>query len=184
MVFNRTRLTIIVVSSLLSACNEPKEDTTENAFVRDHLAAWEGGIEQVLEIAEAMPEEHYGYTPHDSLMTFAEQLVHIAIHTKEIAYWYLEDTRYIDEEGYKERGNKLEKQELIELVEESLEEVSSLFLSLSDESLQEPIESFIGNQMSRREGLIFVHDHLTNHKAKLNVYLRLKGIQPVVYRYL
>jgi len=54
---------------------------------------------------------------------------------------------------------------------------------MSDEQLTESIKSFSGNDMTRMEGLLLVHDHLTNHKAKANLYVRISGNEPPAYRY-
>ena len=51
------------------------------------------------------------------------------------------------------------------------------------EVFTEEIKSFGGNQMSRLEGMLTVHDHMTNHKAKANLYVRISGNTPPSYKY-
>mgnify|MGYP003886721945 FL=1 len=53
----------------------------------------------------------------------------------------------------------------------------------NDQLLHEEVKSYMGNTMTRLEGMMFAHDHLTNHKAKANLYIRIAGIRPPTYRY-
>ena len=64
-----------------------------------------------------------------------------------------------------------------------LEATWEIMSSVSDQQLDEQIKSFRGNDFTRREGLITVHDHLTNHKAKANLYIRISGNTPPAYGY-
>ena len=171
---------VIIVLSL-SQCRPA--DIPSYRFVENHIPIWEESIKQVIAIAKSMPEENYSYRPTDSVMTFAEQLVHIAIHSKEIASWNLNDKR-LDE---RKRESKMiavsGKINVIEFVRYELNQVTKIFEGASDQKLVEMKTSFIGNEMTRQEGLIFVHDHLSNHKAKINLYLRLNNIIPPSYTY-
>ena len=77
----------------------------------------------------------------------------------------------------------MSKDEIKSMVKANLDETWEIMSSMSDEQLDEEIKSFSGNTMTRREGLMLVHDHLTNHKAKANLYVRISGNTPPSYRY-
>jgi len=38
-----------------------------------------------------------------------------------------------------------------------------------------------GNTVSRAFSLFYVQDHMANHRAKTNLYIRMNGIQPPEY---
>ncbi len=151
-------------------------------FVEGHAPVWDAAIAQVMELADAMPEDYYTYKPHDSIRTFAEQLVHIGGSSKFIANMFLKDIR---PEGPPPQMDvaAMSKAEIVEFVKTSLEETGEIMKSMSDEQLAEKIKSFSGNEMTRLEGLLLVHDHLTNHKGKANLYVRISGNDPPGYRY-
>lgn len=69
--------------------NEVSEPTYH--FVEGHAPVWDEAIAQVMELADAMPEDYYTYKPHDSVRTFAEQLVHIGASSKVIVNMFLKD---------------------------------------------------------------------------------------------
>jgi len=185
---NLTMAVIVVMAAFLTNCTQsnPVAESTEPEgptynFVEGHAPVWNEAIAQVLELAESMPEDSYSFTPHDSVRTFAQQLLHIGGASIVIANLFLKD---IQPEGPPQDPEvDMSKEEIIALVKQNLEETWDIMKSMSDEQLDEEVKSFAGNAMTRREGLMFVHDHLTNHKGKANLYVRISGNEPPAYRY-
>ena len=186
---NLTMVAILVMTAILTNCSqsnpaaesEEPEGPTYN-FVEGHAPVWNEAIAQILELAESMPEDSYGFTPHDSVRTFANQLLHIGGSSVMITNLFLKD---IQPEGPpQDPEGDMSKEEVIASVKQNLEETWEIMKSMSDQQLDEEIENpFSKNTMTRREGLMFVHDHLTNHKAKANLYVRISGNEPPSYRY-
>lgn len=176
---------------LLTYCTPPTDsaqaEETESVaptyvFATQHAMTWEEAIKQMDELADAMPEEMYDYKPHDSLMSFAEQLVHIGGSSKVMSNMFLKD---IQPDGPPPSldVSTMSKQEIKSMVRTNLEEAGEIMETVSDEQLQEEVKSFSGNMMTRRQAIMFIHDHLTNHKAKANLYVRVSGNEPPSYRY-
>lgn len=159
---------------------ESKEPTYKIANL--HAKIWDSTIEQILEIADAMPEDMMNYQPHDSLKTFAEQLVHISAASKGVSDFFLRDIPFEHASPDKDIAT-MTKSEIKKFVLNQMEMTKVNFLKTSDEDLMEEISSFSGNKMTRLEGLFMVQDHTSNHKAKLNLYLTISGNEPVPYRY-
>jgi uncharacterized damage-inducible protein DinB len=178
--------------AVMASCTQPKEeketneevvekvDTTYN-FVEGHAPVWAEATAQVVELVEAMPEEMYSYKPNDSSMTFAEQIVHIAGSSKTIANLLLKGEKPGDKPDMDIAA--MGKEDLKELVNKRLGETWDIMKTMSDQELLEKTKSFSGNEMTKLEGLLMVHDHLTNHKAKANLYIRVSGNEPPNYRY-
>lgn len=173
---------------LINGCNpgkstKPDSGTAEPTYriAWEHAKVWDEAIRQIMNLADAMPEDSLDYRPHDSIRTFAEQLVHIGESSRLIAHMYLKEAP--PKNNGKVDANSLSREELKEYVKTQLEEVGEIFRSMSDENLREEITSFSGKKMSKLEGMLNVHDHLTNHKAKANLYIRLIGGDPPAYHY-
>ena len=147
-----------------------------------HAPVWDEAIAHVMELADAMPEDYYDFKPPDSVRTFSGQLIHIGASSKVIANMFLKDIR---PEGPPPDMDvsAMTKAEIVAFVKTNLEETGEIMKSMSDEQLAEKVKSFSGNEMTRLEGLLFVHDHLTNHKGKANLYVRISGKEPPNYRY-
>lgn len=151
------------------------------SFVENHAPVWQEATEQMMELADAMPDDMYSYSPHDSVRTFAEQLVHVGGSSVMICNLFLKD---IQPSAPPEMDiASMSKSEVKEMVKAGLDQAWEIMSSMSDQQLDEEIKSFAGNTMTRREGMMLVHDHLTNHKAKANLYVRISGNEPPSYRY-
>lgn len=156
-------------------------DTTYT-FVEAQAPIWEEAIAQIEEIADAMPEDNYNYRPHDSVRTFAEQLIHIGGSSKVMANMFLKDEQPSGPPPEMD-ASAMSKDEVVEFVVTSLRDAGDIMSSVSDEALQEETQSFSGRNITRMQGLLMIHDHLTNHKAKANLYVRISGNDPPNYRY-
>ncbi|MEM9326947.1 MAG: DinB family protein [Bacteroidota bacterium] len=176
-------LALLIIQCAPGGKEEQLKTTPTYKIVEGHAPVWEGAIAQLLAMADSMPEDMYTYRPHDSIQTFAEQLIHIAQSSKVIANRFLKDVR---PEGPAPAidASQITRADLKALLKTSLRETWDIVETMSDDQLlHETCESFSGNTMSRLEGLLFVQDHLTNHKSKANLYIRVSGHQPPSYRY-
>ncbi len=152
----------------------------ESEWGKMYAPIWEGAQNQVLAIAEAMPEDKYNYRPTDVSRTFAEQMMHIAYASRFIAEAYLKG---VQAEYADPSPDGKSKAEIINFLEENLKACAEIFQSMSDEELKQEITTFAGNTMPKQQLIMFIHDHLTNHKAKSNLYIRMNGIEPPKYSY-
>src|SRR5213592_3860545 len=48
------------------------------SVVKELVATWQRAATEIIDVAEAMPEEKYGYKPTPEVATFRDQLVHLA----------------------------------------------------------------------------------------------------------
>src|SRR5436190_8189958 len=62
----------VVAPSSLSA------QSTSPSVVKELVATWQRAATELVDVAEAMPEEKYGYKPTPEIATFRDQLIHVA----------------------------------------------------------------------------------------------------------
>lgn len=159
--------------------NGQAERTPQTPFTQMYLKVWNTASEHCLEVARAMPEELYTYKPADVSKTFGEQMVHIA-HTAELL-----TQRYV--QGMEVKPNtpdasKMSKAEIIALLENGLAYVREVVYTVEQEQLDESCVMYhSGNTVSRAFALFYVQDHMNNHRAKANLYIRMNEIQPPEY---
>ncbi|PHS67006.1 MAG: DinB family protein [Flavobacterium sp.] len=146
--------------------------TPKTAF----LEKWENSKNYLLEIAEAMPEENYGFKPTEREMSFSEQLLHI----KQNMDWL--STSYFTEKEYTKAKKPLHKSkaEIISELKKSFDSVFEIIRTSPDESLQETVTFFAGPK-SKLQILNLLQDHVTHHRGQLIVYLNLKDVKPPKY---
>ncbi len=169
-------ITVLFFSTYTYAQSQaiPKTD-----FTKMYLPVWLEAREHCLAVANAMPEELYSYKPTEVSKTFAEQLVHIA-HTVELL-----TQRYV--QGMEVKPNtpdasKMTKAEIIELLEKGFEYTTNVIYTIEQKQLDETCVMYhSGNTVSRAFAFFYVQDHMANHRAKANLYIRMNAIQPPEY---
>ncbi|MEZ5018208.1 MAG: DinB family protein [Flavipsychrobacter sp.] len=182
--YAKSLLLLLSLSLLFTQCKEQQEQKAPSyTIAQEQIEVWDVAIEQVLELADAMPDELMNFRPHDSMRSFAEQLIHIGQSSEIITNLFLKDIPRPDNVPVINAAN-MTKADIKSYIKEKLEIARATMASMSNkELLNEEVTSFAGNKMTRLEGMQFVHDHLTNHKAKANLYMRLAGQIPPKYKY-
>lgn len=149
----------------------------QNAFLAEASEKWENAMAYTLELAEAMPAEHYDYRPTEEQMTFQEQLLHMAGNVAWLTHDYLGGPK--TEIDRKMTGAS--KAEVITVLRTALMHAQQALQQLPAEQLNERVDFFAG-PMSKRKIVLLLHDHLTHHRGQAIVYARLQGITPPRYR--
>lgn len=148
-------------------------------FTKMYLPVWQEATEHCMAVAQVMPEELYNYKPTDISKTFAEQMVHIG-HTVELL-----TQRYVqgmEVEPNTPDASKMTKDEIILYLQKGFNYVSRTIRTIEQEQLDETCVMYhSGNTVSRAFALFYVQDHMANHRAKSNLYLRMNGVEPPEY---
>jgi uncharacterized damage-inducible protein DinB len=156
-----------VMPSLLSA------QTPAPSLAKELAATFQRAATEILDVAEAMPAEKYGYKPTPEVASFGDQLVHVAGITQ----------RFIDSA----RGTKTEaahhgamaKPEVIGLLKKTFQGAQEMLTPLTDAQLLEPVKFPFGDRTVTRatfwQGSLY---QIRNHHGQLVVYLRMNGIVP------
>jgi uncharacterized damage-inducible protein DinB len=156
----------VVPSSLWAQAPAP-------SLAKEMAASFQRASTEILDVAEAMPAEKYGYKPTPEISSFGEQLVHVAGITQ----------RFIDTA----KGTKTEaphhaattKPEIMELLKKTFQNAQDAINSLTDAQLMEPVKFPFGDRTVTRatfwQGPLY---QIRNHHGQLVVYLRMNGIVP------
>jgi uncharacterized damage-inducible protein DinB len=149
---------------------------TNDSLLNQLSAKWKNAKSYTLKVAELMPEEQYNFKPVPDVMTFGEQLLHIAQNMNWLSSAYLLGSK----QNSKSEAKVLIKQSIINTISTAYDSAFSIHYRLTPKQLDEVVPFFAGPK-ARRQILILMHDHQTHHIGQLIVYLRLKGIKPPEY---
>jgi uncharacterized damage-inducible protein DinB len=170
---------LILLSLVLCNILSGQEEIPKTTFTKMYLPVWEEAQTHCIEVAEAMPADLYSYKPTPESKSFAEQMVHIG-YTIELL-----TKRYV--QGKEDKPNtpdasKMSKEEIIMLLKNGFNYTTKVIKTIEQEKLEETCVMYhSGNTVSRAFALFYVQDHLTNHRAKANLYLRMNNITPPEY---
>jgi uncharacterized damage-inducible protein DinB len=147
--------------------------TPAPSLSKEIAASFQRAATEILDVAEAMPAEKYGYKPTPEISSFGEQLVHVAGITQ----------RFVDTA----KGTKTEaphhaattKPEIMELLKKTFHSAQEMITPLTDAQLLEPVKFPFGDRTVTRatfwQGPLY---QIRNHHGQLVVYLRMNGIVP------
>ena len=157
-----------------TSLEEPKTD-----FTKMYLPVWQEATEHCLAVAHAMPDSLYAYKPTDISKTFAEQMVHIALASELLTKRYIEGQEVKPDRA---DASRLSKSQIIAMLERSFSYTTNVIMTIEQEKLDETCVMYhSGNEVSRAFALFYVQDHMANHRAKANLYIRMNNISPPEY---
>lgn len=172
----------ILFSLLLMIClttNSQDKLAPKTDFTRMYLPIWEEARDHCLEVARAMPEALYTYKPTAVSKTFGEQMVHIGYTVELLTKRYVQGMEVVPDTP---DANAMSKAEILSLLEKGFNYTTQVIQTIDQEQLNETCVMYhSGNTVSRAFAFFYVQDHLTNHRAKANLYLRMNGIEPPAY---
>lgn len=159
---------IAVAASLLFA------QSTSPGMAKELLASWNRAAADIIDVAEAMPEDRYDFKPTPEVRTFADQLVHVA----GIVQRFIDDARGIKGEPEHPHG-RVAKAEVVRLLKDTFQAGGGVIASLTDAQAVEQVKLPFGDRMASRYGFWTAPlQQVANHYGQLVVYLRLNGIVP------
>ncbi len=154
----------------------------ETDFVREFLPIWDSQEFLTIRVAKAMPDSLYSFRPTPEMRSFAEQMGHIA-HTID---WMFEHV-VLQRKSGKTRPldvTDMSKDEIVEYLRSAFQRGRTNIRSLSENDLELTVPFFDSGHLTKKFGVLSIHDHITNHKAKANLYIRLCGLVPPRSTYL
>lgn len=181
--------TFCLLLSLTSSCAQIKKSTIvdasktdktpKTAFTKMYLPVWEEAMEHCLAVANAMPDSLYTYKPTEVSKTFAEQMVHIATSTELLTKRYVQG---MEVQPARLNASTMTKPDIIALMKKGFAYTTNVIYTIEQKQLDELCIMYHSkNEVSRAFALFYVQDHLANHRAKANLYVRMNGITPPAY---
>jgi uncharacterized damage-inducible protein DinB len=150
-------------------------------MVGDLKANFDSEMKKAIALAEAIPEEKYGYRPAANVRTTGEVLVHIANGNREFLSAIKGASRdemmaLFKDQEQKEKNLK-GKAAIIAEMKASWEEVTKALDAESEESLKKPVSTF-GPKATVQGVWIGSVAHVAEHLGQLIAYARASGIKP------
>jgi hypothetical protein len=144
------------------------------SLAQELVATWERAAANMIDVADAMPEERYDFKPTPEVRTFREQLVHVAGTVQ----------RFIDTANGTKREleppqKTMTKADVVQLLTQTFQAGKAMIGSLTDAQMVEPVKFPFGDRMVSRYGF-WMGPLLdgADHYGQLVIYLRLNGIVP------
>lgn len=172
-------LILLIIAHCSFSLNAQTEPTPKTSFTQMYLPVWQEAQKHCLEVARAMPEQLYTYKPTEVSKTFGEQMIHIGYTIELLTKRYVQGLEVVPNTP---DANSMSKTEILGLLEKGFAYTTEVIYAIEQAQLDEMCVMYhSGNKVSRAFAFFYVQDHLTNHRAKANLYLRMNGIEPPEY---
>ena len=145
---------------------------TQEWIISDLIKKWEGNKTFTLNVLKAMPEEYYDFKPVEGMMSFYDQVSHIAsgfnFHLKAAGLNTVPKLKGKD------------KASLITAYTKIFDEIINILKRTDTNFLRQEKDLWYGETTKGRI-LNLMDNHLAHHRGQLIVYLRLKGVKAPGY---
>ncbi len=163
---------LLLIAVLLSGClMHAQEDLTQNTI----KVVLTGNQSQVIQLAEAFPEDTYDWRPAEGVNSVREALLHIAG-----ANYYLASKMGFappEDVDMMSIGKIQGKDNIIATLKKSNEFVLEKITMVADGELNQEVD-FGFMKMNKLGGLLAIMEHNGEHKGQLIAYARSNGVVP------
>lgn len=150
-----------------------------DSYLKEVVSRLENSKKSTLQIAQAMPEDQYGYKPVADEMSFRAQLLHISQNVNWLTSTHLTTkSGPFSESSLKDTGQS--KAAVEQLITQAFDYAIESVRTFDAANLEQKVTFFAG-PLSKRQIMNLLNDHQSHHRGQLVVYLRMNGVKPPAY---
>jgi uncharacterized damage-inducible protein DinB len=169
------RHTALFVMLALATSVAVAQTAAESPFRAEFEFQVDDVAKKIVALAQAMPEEKYGWRPSEGVRSVSQVYLHIALGNFFVPRFAGVDppkdaTR--DLEGISEKGR------VIETLQKSIQHLKEGWASLSEADLEKRVKIFGTRDTSARDVFMTVLMHMHEHLGQSIAYARSNGITP------
>jgi uncharacterized damage-inducible protein DinB len=144
-------------------------------YISDLLAEVDYVQNQVIQLADAMPQEKYSWRPSEEVRSVSEVFMHIGGGD----YFLLSMIGGSMPPDFKPEMEKsvTQKTEVIAFLKKAFEDAKNFITKIKEEDLDKPVD-FFGNKTNERRILMLVLSHNSEHLGQSIAYARMNGVVP------
>lgn len=169
----------VLIPALAVGAAFPGYTAAQAITASDVLTAWDQMSTMVVSAAEAMPAEHFRFSPGEPLRNFADQINHTA--ESNLAFAYAVNAGQPSFPIPDRSEPPQDKAAVIDLLGKSFAHFRGGLAGLGDDDLTAPVPwgpSDNRRSISRLKAVLIVMSHLQREHGKTIMYLRAKDITP------
>jgi uncharacterized damage-inducible protein DinB len=145
-------------------------------FRAEYIAEVDNVGKKIVELAEAIPADKYGWRPAEGVRSIGEVFMHV-VGGNSLIPTFVGGKRL---EGITRESEKTitDKAKIVALLKQSLENAKEAGRIVPDADLDKKVKVFGGREMTERQVLVLILNHLHEHLGQAIAYARVNGIVP------
>ena len=141
-------------------------------FVKEFIGQMDFVKGRLTQLADAMPEDKYNWSPGEGVRSVGEVFSHVAE-----ANYYLISVMNGSKPDMTEKKHENNKKHILEMLAKSIEDVKEAAGKLTENDLNREVEAF-GMKFSLRNFMITILNHNHEHLGQAIAYARMNGVVP------
>jgi len=169
-------LRVIAVSLVLIVASTFTNAKAQEAVVTDFLNVYSMSTDKVAQLADAIPDGDYDWRPEEGVRSIREVVLHVAAANYFFAsVLEIETPEGVDFQNMEQSG--MSREEAIAALKESLTFIDNSLSEMSMKELETKID-FFGNEVTKRQAILAMGGHASEHLGQLIAYARMNGVTP------
>jgi uncharacterized damage-inducible protein DinB len=154
----------------------PPGASTATGFRAEYVAEVDAVGKKLVELAQAMPADKYGWRPAPGVRSVGEIYVHVAVSDSTLPS-FLGMKRM---EGVSRESEKAitDKAQIVALLEKSIANARAAGAAVTDADLDRKVKTYGDQEMTERQVLMRILVHMHEHLGQSIAYARMNGITP------
>jgi uncharacterized damage-inducible protein DinB len=145
-------------------------------FRGEYIAEVDSVGKKLLDLANAMPADKYSWRPASGVRSVGEVYVHVAGGNYLIpSFMGVKPPEGINRDMEK---TITEKAKVTDVLKKSIENVKTMAAGMSDADLDKKVKAFGGREMSQRQLMLIILNHMHEHLGQSIAYARSNGVTP------
>ncbi len=169
--FSLLLVLLLVCTSLVKVNAQISGDTIKTQLIKD----WERAKSYTDEYLATMPADRYGARAVDSIRSFAEQMLHLAMGNISLAGNGTGATRILPGFNMEKSAGAQNKDSVVYYVNASYDFAINAIKNMDASTLMFKRGP---NDQTRLVWLMKAFEHQTHHRGQCTIYIRLQGIRP------
>ena len=147
-----------------------------SGFRGEYIAEVDAVGQKLLDLANAMPADKYSWRPSAGVRSVSEVYVHLSGGNYMLPSWMGVKLP----EGINRDMEKTitEKSKVVDLLKKSIENVKTMAAGMNDADLDKKVKAFGGREMTERQLMLRILNHMHEHLGQSIAYARSTGVTP------
>jgi uncharacterized damage-inducible protein DinB len=163
-------------TSTQASSRQPAAAPAPSGFRAEYAADVESVGKKLVDLAEAFPADKYGWRPAPGVRSVSEVFMHVVGGNSTFPS-FLGVKRM---EGITRDSEKTvtDKARIVELLKKSVENAKAAASAISDADLDKKYKTFGDREMTGRQILMLMDNHMHEHLGQAIAYARMNGVTP------
>ena len=172
----RIALVVLGLTLVAGARAQTPSAAPATGFRAEYLAEVDDVGRKLVELAEAMPADKYGWRPSPGVRSVGEVYMHVVAGDSTLpSFLGLKRMEGVSRESEK---TVTDKAQIVELLKKAIANARAAALSVTDADLDKKVKTFGDREMTERQVLVRILVHMHEHLGQSIAYARMNGVVP------